>query len=898
MKIHRWITATGLWMALVVVMIISVGLTLPQAVYADIQMPSSTDGSVAKQGPTVSHRLIVELSRPPLATAYQSEVKAADASGQLDVNSTAAQDYIAALEAEQRVFVQTLQSALPSAAVSSYLNEYNVAQEATYQVVFNGLSINPGTADLAAARRQIARMPNVKAVYSDRAYATQLYTSTALINAPMVWDSAAIGGIENAGAGIKVASMDGGVHRDAPMFNGEGYEYPEGYGPDGLGLTDNNNGKIIVSRSYFREWDPPAPGDENPWPGDNGTSHGVHTAGIAAGNVVEDASMAGLDLGTMSGVAPKAYVMSYRVFYASVNGNESFYTTEGLAALEDIAKDRPDVVNNSWGEGPISEGGEFEPVDKALIRLNELDIFVSMAAGNSGPGKGTTDHPGGDYIGVAATTTSGTVASGQVNVTAPEPITDTLTGIPYGTADFGPIIEVGLTNSYSMISAISVDPANVMGCEPWEGTPFDGGAAIIMRGACFFSDKAYYAEQAGAEFVIVYNDPDRGDGLISMSCGSFCEEGEITIPSVFIGNSFGQAMVDWYAEHGEAASLELNTVGFQNHNTADIVASFSSRGPGVGHILKPDIAAPGVNIVAPGYTNGVQGEARHLGYGQASGTSMAAPHVAGAAALLKQMYPEWSNAAIKSAMMSTAQYMNIYNYDKDSPNAAAAAAVLNLNAQPLDIGSGRLDIAAAMDPGVILDPPSLSFGAVPTGTQKTIAVQVTNITDAAETYELSTVYTGDSFTATTDLPGFSASASSVTIEPGQTATVEITFDSTSSMGLGDNQGYIVMTGESHNAHMAAWARVMHAEPLADVLIIDNDYSDELGSIDYLWYYTSALDELGYSYNVVSTNDGVATPTTIPDATTLAAYKAIIHFTGDNFRYGFCARYGRDGPRCG
>ncbi len=86
-----------------------------------------------------------------------------------------------------------------------------------------------------------------------------------------------------------------------------------------------------------------------------------------------------------------------------------------------------------------------------------------------------------------------------------------------------------------------------------------------------------------------------------------------------------------------------------------MVANFSSRGPGVGLALLPDIAAPGVNILAQGYTPGATGEEQYLGYGQASGTSMAAPHVAGAAVLVRQAYPFWSNAQIKSALMSTVQ---------------------------------------------------------------------------------------------------------------------------------------------------------------------------------------------------------------------------------------------------
>src|SRR5690606_37737081 len=130
-------------------------------------------------------------------------------------------------------------------------------------------------------------------------------------------------------------------------------------------------------------------------------------------------------------------------------------------------------------------------------------------------------------------------------------------------------------------------------------------------------------------------------------------------------------MTNWHATHGDAAQLSMSTVAFQVGNDPDYVAQFSSRGPGAGNTLKPDIAAPGVNILAQGYAAGATGEARHLGYGQASGTSMAAPHVAGAAILLREAHPGWSNAYIKSALMSTSQYMDIYNADDRGGRTAA-----------------------------------------------------------------------------------------------------------------------------------------------------------------------------------------------------------------------------------
>jgi len=826
------------------------------AAQADVRPPTVADGPTdAAHKPQASPRLIVELNSPPLAAIYATQVQAASVDGKLEANSPAAQAYIDQLRAEQAAFVSAMQAAVPTAKVSTFVNETGEAHQASYQIVFNGLAIDPGT-DRDAARKRLAHLPGVKGVYLDLPHQTDLYTSTLLINAPALWNNTLIGGRANGGAGIKIASMDGGVHHLAPMMNGAGYTYPPGYGPNGLGLTANNNGKIIASRSYFRPYDPPAPGDENPWPGKNGTSHGMHTASTAAGGIVT-ATYDGLNVGTMSGVAPKAYVMSYRVFYESINGNGSFWNAEGIAALEDIVKDRADVLNNSWGGGPTSSGGEYDALDTALINAVKAGIFVSMSNGNSGPGLGTGDHPSPDYINVAASTTSGTLAAGRVGVKA----NPTLQNFAFSAAGFGSPLAVGQISDFSYLPSAAVDPANILGCNPWPAGTFAGKAALIKRGTCDFSVKVLNAERAGATFAVVYNHETGGNGLINMGAGSVGNQ--VTIPSLFIGNTNGTALVSLYNANPAAAILEINTIAFQAGSKPDVIASFSSRGPGVGEVLKPDITAPGVNILAQGFTEGVTGEARHLGYGQASGTSMAAPHVAGAAALIKQVHPNWSPAYIKSALMSTSKYLNIYNGD-GSP------------AQPLDMGAGRLDLTHAADPGVILNPPSLSFSQVPTGTQKTIGVKVTSVANAAETYSLSTLFTGAGFTQTTALPGVTVTPSSLTLNPGETKIVSVTFDSKTGGGYGDNEGFVLLHGATHDAHLPAWARVIPTLKLADVLIIDDSNSTLGPNNVYLGYYTNALNQLGYTYKVVDWDLFV-----VPNAVTLGAFKAVILFTGDN-----------------
>lgn len=845
------------------------------AAFTGVAMAVQSPASDQPSTPTASPLLIVEFNTPPLAAAYKSQLQAAEVNGRLDAQSATAQAYVSQLQAEQAAFVNQLRSALPSATVAQYVDENGQSQNLTYQVVFNGMAINPGSnltaAQREAVRKQIAKLPNVKAVYSDLPHYQDLYTSTVLINAPVVWN--ALGGRANAGAGVKFASMDGGVYKNAPMFNGSGYTYPSGFAPNGKGLTNNNNGKIIASRAYFRSWDPPQTqdpgllgcGDACAWPGPKGTSHGVHTASTAAGEIISDVVYSGYPVGTISGVAPRAYVMSYKVFYGSVNGDASFYSAEGIAALEDIALDGADVLNNSWGSGPISDGNAADALETALANTAATGVFIAMSAGNAGPSTSTLDHPLADYINVAATTSGGTLADGYATV----PGAPGLAQMPFGIAEFGQQIQIGqvLTNTY--VPAAAVDAANVRGCNPFPAGAFAGKAALIQRGTCNFSTKARNAQAAGATMAVIYNNTG-GDAIQAMSCGdASCTD--ITIPAVFISQNNGAALINWYTSQGPAAAVFVVTgIAFQLGNVPDQVANFSSRGPSVGLNLRPEIAAPGVNILAQGYTPGAEGEAQYLGYGQASGTSMAAPHVAGAAILVRQAHPTWTNAQIKSALMSTSKYTDVYNFD-------------GTPAQPLDMGAGRLDLTNVLNPGVFLDPPSVSFGAVTSGTVQTLAIRVTSAATQTETYNVSTLYTGNGFTATTTLPGFSVAPTSFSLEPGQSQVLSVTITTAATPGVGENQGYLVLDGAAHDAHLPVWARVTPAAQVANVLIIDNDGSGlDPAFPDYLPVYTGTLDALNVSYDVVDTAANFGAATTIPTPAELAGYGAVLWFTGDNY----------------
>lgn len=843
--------------------ILILSLMLPPALMAGQAPPTQATYPQGRPDANRSHRLIVELDSPPLAVAYGDRVNAAGVNGRLDVNTPDAQAYIAQLQAEQAAFVARMGAVLQDASVSTFINELGVAEEAAYQIVFNGLAVDPGGTDREEAKLKLAKMPGVKAVHYDRAHASQLYTSTTFIGATTVWNSPNVGGAENAGKGIKFASVDEGLHKDAPMFDGTGWDYPAGFPPGGLGMTSNNNGKIIASRAYFRADDPPMPGEENAWPGPGRVSHGVHTGSTAAGNCVDDVVYLATEVGSMCGVAPGAWAMSYKTIYPAVSGSISLMTAEGVAALEDVVADGADVVQNSWGGGAA---GYDTALDQALINAVRAGVFVSMSNGNDGPGLRTGDHPSADYINVAASTSGGSFADGWVGISGPGQGGDTFTRFAFRTATFGGSLPIGTVEPYAFKTAAAVQPDNMFGCRPFPDGVFAGVAAVVPYGICKFADKAYSAQQAGATLVIIVNFAN--EKLTKPHCvGDLCEA--ITIPVVYVGRTAGANLADWYYAHGDASTIDVSRSGFQTGNVPDVIANFSSRGPSVLGTLKPDIAAPGVDILAQGYAE-VDGEARHLGYGQASGTSMAGPHVAGAAVLIRQRHPDWSNAAIKSAMMSTSKYLDMVNFD-------------GTPAQPLDMGAGRLDIPAAMDPGVILDPPSLSFGSVLTETQTTIDVTITSVADAPETYTVSTLYTGQGFTNPPPMAGVTTDMATVALDPGASKVIRVTFDTATALGLGHNQGYVVLTGDNgHAAHLPAWAFVTEAVSPADILIIDADGSYNTDYYDALWYYTSTLDALGYSYTVVDADANAGQFLTIPAVAALKDFDAVILFTGQAY----------------
>ena len=213
---------------------------------------------------------------------------------------------------------------------------------------------------------------------------------------------------------------------------------------------------------------------------------------------------------------------------------------------------------------------------------------------------------------------------------------------------------------------------------------------MIERGTCNFSEKVYNAQRGGAIATIIYNNAANGDTVATM--GNGVHGADVTIPSWEIGRTNGLNTLAWANTNPATAQAKFDPAPSQQPNAGDVMAGFSSRGPTTDKLLKPDVAAPGVNVLSGGYGSGAF-PGPFIGFGQVSGTSMATPHVAGSAALLVQLHPNWTPAQIKSALMTTATE-NVWT------NTAKT-----ILAGVLDRGAGRIDLTKAGNPGLTLDQP-------------------------------------------------------------------------------------------------------------------------------------------------------------------------------------------------
>jgi subtilisin family serine protease len=733
--------------------------------------------------------------------------------------------------------------------------------ERSYKLTLNGLAVRMNQAQAAKVRR----MKGVRAVVPDVPYRPLMYATPAQIGATEFWNQ--VGGQANAGRGVKVAIIDSGVYvtKDAagnyagnPCFNDAGYTMPAGYPK---GDTRFTNAKVIAARAYFRPSDPPTVGNDTPIQGPGGSPHGTHTGGTVACN----ANTPAVGPLTISGVAPAAYLMNYRIFYPSnspdgfENGNG--WVVEIVQAIEDAVADGADVLSNSWGSSHQNTLDWPDPMVEAAESAVDAGVVGVWAQGNSGPATATGNLPSASdkVISVGAVTKYATLIQSTVNVTAPPPVPASLQNLDTGPAQFGPSMVGQHIGPALYVPAEAVVAGNVEGCNPYPAGSLTGKIALIQRGTCEFGFKVLTAQNAGAIGALIYNNVAGGDALQAMGGGLV--GGQVTIPSVFMRRSNGLAMVAHYTANPTTAAAEFFYNPHGGANPGDVIAGFSSRGPTQDKDIKPDVVAPGVDVLSGGYAVGPF-PAPFIGFGSQSGTSMATPHVAGAAALLLQKHPWWTPAMVKSALMTTAT--------EDVFATTARTTRVGVLAR----GAGRIDLTKAGNPGLIVDKPSLSGRHMSAGQDKTFRVEGWNIGGSADTWDISTLETGDA--ATTANFNIIAGSSSLALPSSGRGSFTVTVEATPTAVPGSYEGSVVLVSRATGMrlHIPVWLRVLPPVD-RDVLLIDDDGSPGGGRADYRSTYTSLLDSLGLTYDVYA----FAAP--FPTVENLHRYRSIVVFTGDH-----------------
>ncbi|KAL6498221.1 hypothetical protein OROGR_028618 [Orobanche gracilis] len=485
---------------------------------------------------------------------------------------------------------------------------------------------------------------------------------------------------------IVIGVLDTGVWPESQSFNDTGLgPIPvswKGKCETGTNFSKSKCNKKLIGARYFAKGYIAAHGpidesEESNSPRDD-HGHGTHTSTTAAGSIVAGANLLGYANGTAHGMAPTARVAVYKVCW--INGCVS---SDILAAMDKAIDDNVNVLSLSLG-GPVSNyHNDFIAI--GAFAAMEKGIFVSCSAGNDGPSAYSVSN-------VAPWITS--VGAGTLD------------------RDFPVYVILGNGKNFSGASFYKDNPLQgkmfpfvyagnasngTNGALCMRGTLIrkhvEGKIVLCERGISARVEKGYVVKSAGGVGMVLINTAANGEELVA---------DPHLLPAAAVGATIGKTIKEYlFSDHNPTATILFGgtKVGIE---LSPVVAAFSSRGPNsiTPRILKPDLIAPGVNILAgwseaAGLT-GIPEDHRRVPFNIISGTSMSCPHVSGLAALLKAAHSDWSPAAIRSALMTTAY--TTYKNGRVIQDAATGRA-----STPFDLGSGHVDPLRALDPGLVYD---------------------------------------------------------------------------------------------------------------------------------------------------------------------------------------------------
>ena len=545
----------------------------------------------------------------------------------------------------------------------------------SYKYAYNGFAATLTKKQADSLRSK----PGVLTVVADELMKPDTISTSGMLGLESgIWND--LGGQDNAGEGVIVGIIDSGIWPENPSFSDRGGVNPVGkdgklnfrqipgwHGKctPGQNFPASKCNQKLIGAQWFNAGFGGNAGISSAFPYEflstrDADGHGSHTASTAAGNSGVPVNISGIS-GTASGMAPRARIAAYKVCWGV--GEGGCFGSDSVAAIDQAVIDGVDVLNFSISGSTTSF---LDQVEVAFLFAADAGVFVAASAGNSGPGASTVAHNSPWLTTVAAGTHDrgyeATITTGDANS-----YTGASIGSGAGPADF----------VYSSdVVASGADSEEGRKCYPGtlDSAAATGKIVLCDRGDIARVDKSLAVAQAGGIGMVLAN----------VSPGSLNADNH-SVPSIHVDVATGNALRAYAQTTGAKATI---SAGVQIVAEASEIAGFSSRGPalaGEGDLLKPDIMAPGVDVIAAISPYSAGGE----NFAAYSGTSMSSPHMAGLAALMKQAHPSWSPAAIKSAFMTTATQQT----NKGNPIAGDA----------FGYGAGFVQPNAAVDPGLVYD---------------------------------------------------------------------------------------------------------------------------------------------------------------------------------------------------
>ncbi|KAJ8767512.1 hypothetical protein K2173_017556 [Erythroxylum novogranatense] len=591
----------------------------------------------------------------------------------------------------------------------------------SYRHLINGFAVHLSTDQADILRR----FPGVKSVERDWKVRRLTTHTPQFLGLPTeVWPTG--GGFDRAGEDIVIGFVDSGIYPYHPSFaihnDGPYRPLPKYKGKcevDPDTKRDFCNGKIIGAQHFAKA--AIAAGAFNPTidfasPMD-GDGHGSHTAAIAAGNNGIPVRMQGHEFGKASGMAPRARIAVYKALYRLFGG----FVADVVAAIDQAVHDGVDILSLSVGPNspPATTKTTFlNPFDATLLAAVKAGVFVAQAAGNGGPFPKTLVSYSPWITSVAAsiddrryknhlTLGNGKILPG-IGLSPSTHANQTYTLVAAN--------DVLLDSSVMKYSPSDCQRPEVLNRNLVEGNVLLCGYSFnFVVGTASVKKVSETARSLGAVGFVL--------AVESVSPGTKFNPVPVGIPGIVITDvTKSMDLIDYYNIStsrdwtGRVKSFKATGSigdGFMPilHRSAPQVALFSARGPNIkdfnfqdADLLKPDILAPGSLIWAAWSPNGTD-EVNYAGeeFAVISGTSMAAPHIAGIAALVKQTHPSWSPAAIKSALMTTSTMLNRAGRPLQAQQYSETEATKLAKATPFDCGSGHVNPRAALDPGLVFD---------------------------------------------------------------------------------------------------------------------------------------------------------------------------------------------------